>query len=150
MSSYLLDIHSCVLLECRMDFRDNWIRALRTVVAERAEQLDGDSVAARKTIAAEIEMNEQTLYQYLEGKSGKAYPSSKIMLKIEKKYSYGRPPGWTCVDPTTRAIANNAHDRWPDAQRVEKLPPDLRGYFQRKMLDVLAECEHLANGRTGT
>lgn len=96
----MLDRLSSNLLECRMDFRDNWLKNLNAVYAIELKRNDGDAVAARGAVAKAAGKGYDYIYQILEQKSKKSYPTWKIMAALEKKYGQGRPVGWTSLAPS--------------------------------------------------
>ena len=83
-----------ILLECGMDFRDNWLVHFRAAVDQEIKAAKGDVVAGRKAVAQKLEKGEQTIYQHYTQKSGKVYPTVEMMVLLEKKYGKGRPVGW--------------------------------------------------------
>lgn len=82
-----------------MDFRDNWLKNLKAVYADELKRNNDDAVAARTAIAEVAGKGYDYIYQILEQKSKKSYPTWKIMAALEKKYGPGRPVGWTCLSP---------------------------------------------------
>lgn len=100
MSSTSLELVPSNLLECGMDFRDNWLAHFRALMDQEVADANGDKKAGRDAMALKLEMGEQTLYQYYEQKSGKEYPSIKPMVMVEKKYGEGRMPGWSAQELT--------------------------------------------------
>lgn len=98
MSSDQLEVHASNLLECGMDFRENWLRHFRAAVDQEIAAAGGNVVAGRSIVAAKLEKGEQTIYQHYYQKSGKVYPTVEMMVLLEKKYANGRPPGWASMD----------------------------------------------------
>lgn len=130
MSSRLLDLSTNFLLECDMDFRDNWFDHFRRVVDQEIANAGGSAVAGRKVVGANLEKGEQTIYQHYTQKSGKKWPTVEMMVMLEKKYGEGRAPGWSALPIVTVLEAKKS----PDVQgslkvlheKVQNLAPESR------------------------
>lgn len=144
MSSVLVELGAGYLLESAMaDFRDNWLAHLRAVVDQSIKDHGGAVKAGRSAVAQKLELGEQTLYQILEGKSGKKYPTAETMAIFEKKFGPDLPPGWTS-QPMGKAqvaapkAAEMTESQWQMLQDFEMLIEEDR-HAIRKTLKEKAE-----------
>ena len=142
MSSILVEFHSSDLLEYGMtDFRDNWRDHLIKKVEEVMAETGSNEAGARRVIAANIEADEQNLYQIIKRKSGKLYPPAELMVKFEKKYGAGRPSGWSGlpaeeIEVETKAASTLSTEESPVAliERLGKMLAKQENVTARKMI----------------
>lgn len=153
MSSELIDSGAGILLECGMDFRDNWQQHFRAIVeSEKPER--GTMRQAYVAVATKICVSPETIYQYYNKKSGKQYPSRQIMQAIERKYGNGRAPGWTNLP-----LDGNGAGRFTpevlaklaalDASEFRQCENQLRQLLGLRLLPIAVKQEEWANAANG-
>ncbi|MES2973403.1 MAG: hypothetical protein V4757_07330 [Pseudomonadota bacterium] len=137
MSSELLVFQSSTLLELGMDFRDNWLHVLKQIVKKEADDVNGSEKDGIAAVARNIELGYDIVYQTIHKKSGKEYPSVKMMVAVEKKYGDGRPAGWSAqTEAQPQPVAP-----WPfelvDPEKYKRLSAAAQGAAQIRMRDEM-------------
>lgn len=131
---------------------------LRAAV-DGASKEEGSVVSGRKAVADKLELAEQMLYQILEAKSGKKYPTAKTMALFEKKFGAAKPQGWSSqplkVPPEAPAQAPAPDQRrglrvvsesqWEFIVDFEMLPDDEKNLLRARLSERANEARRVAD-----